>query len=471
MLKKLLAFFEVVLVVALIILIIAIFTFYISFSKENSLPSVFGNSFFILNTDDMQNENGTGINKGALVIASDNELDSLKEGMVVLCDINDIETAEPVYNVLRIYAIEPNSESTLYTVSNEKMASNRTYIIGKDKIVAKCTYSSDTLGQIIAFSRTTNGIVILIILPCVILIALQIVHLVARAKRNKFEQIELDEFEFPSDMTFPDDEQSPLYNVAKHDFADKVNVEDNFANKNEKQDKKSKKKSAKINQGEIVKASAKSKESQESNDAKLTDTDDVAKKTKKENRKAVTVKLDDTDTVKENAISEEIIDDKKPADKQSITVDDSVKLNKAEEISDNADKNEVLVTEIAQTSDTAINNVQTIKDEEVPVVTEVKVESDDVSADDNEEKAESSENIISAQNTDVKLNDAIESTVSKQIESDTTDNAQNHAKTASDVPKPKKKTTVKRRAPVKRTSSTSATDLLKAIDSESKKLQ
>ncbi len=469
MLKKLLAFFEVVLVVVLIILIIAIFTFYMSFSKENSLPSVLGNSFFILNTDDMQNENGTGINKGSLVIASDNELDSLKEGMVVLCDINDIETAEPVYNVLRIYTIEPNSESTLYTVSNEKMAANRTYIIGKDKIVAKCTYSSDTLGQIIAFSKTTNGIVTLIILPCVILIALQIVHLVARAKRNKFEKIELEEFEFPSDMTFPDDEQSPLYNVAKHDFADKVNVEDNFSNKNEKTDKKSKKKSSKADKPEDAKIAA----SKSNDDKDLKSEDDKNKKSVKENRKAIAVKVDDTDNSKDKTKSKEKDETEAIVENMSLSADNDTKAEDTEKSSIESDNNDTK-SEKHETIDRSVdvgdkNDVKIDSDKDANKVLANETNEDKAVADESASEKAINDKTAKSQSQNSEIDTDRPDDKSEEIEINV--KSESTVKTDADVVKPKKKTTVKKRTTVKKTSSTSASDLLKAIDSESKKLQ
>ncbi len=456
MLKKLLAFFEAVFVVFLVILIITIFTFFISFSKDNSLPTVFGHSFFILDTDDMQNENGKGINKGSLVIASDAELDSLKEGMVVLCDVNDIEGAEPDYDVLRIYGIEPGSETTKYTVSNEKMASNRTYIIDKDKIVAKCKYSSELLGQVIAFSRTSQGILTLVIIPCVVLIALQIVHIVGRARRNKFEQVELETFEFPSDMTFPDDEQSPLYDPTKSDYSQKTDVEE-FFNKDYKSASKRRKKSVAedIDDSNTKKASEKSFQSADS-DLKNADKGSL-KKSKKAEKEANDA----------NAVSVAIKEEKAQPVSEKTKQDENTPSEevKTEEVSKAAENSvdtkatpaaKKAVAEADEQNTDAVDNVTVVQAKVQPLQSQEPAEA-------TSEESESAK--------------ACEPVAEKVAEEHT---AEAPVKASVEEPKsaekpegerPKKKTTVKKRAVVKKGPSASAADLLKAIDTESKKLK
>ncbi len=455
MLKKLLAFFEAVFVVFLVILIITIFTFFVSFSKEDSLPSVFGHSFFILGTDDMQNENGNGITKGSLVIASDAELDSLKEGMVVLCDVNDSENGEPDYDVLRIYSIEPGSETTKYTVSNEKMASNRTYIIDKDSIIAKCNYSSELLGQVIAFSRTTQGILTLVIIPCIVLIALQIVHMVARARKSKFEQVELETFEFPSDMTFPDDDQSPLYDPKKSDYSQKTDVEE-FFNKDYKSQSKRKKKSSDDLRIDDETVSADKKSHRDDSDSKNTENADnnVKKKSKAIESESTGEKLDSNALhAKKHSALKETLNDKAIEDTVSVkTVESDVaSANTAVELDndkplDNASENNIAIENIIDNAVQApANDAESVESK----IVESKVVESAEKSDENAVKKIKSENNVAVKVPAEKVNSA------------NTDNA---------VQRPKK-TTVKKRAVVKKGPSASAADLLKAIDTESKKLK
>ncbi len=474
MLKKLLAFFEAIFVVILVILVIAIFTFRISFSGENSLPTIFGHSFFILDTDEMQNEGGTGINKGSLVVASESEIADLKEGMVVLCDINTVENAEADYDVLRIYSIEPNNEMTTYTVSNEKMASNRTYIIGKDKIVAKCKYSSDLLGQIIAFSQTSQGILTLVIIPCVVLIALQIVHIVARARRNRFERVELETFEFPSDMTFPDDEQSPLYDPAKADFAQKTDVEEFFANKTQASSKDSKHKSKKqTDNSDSVKPSEKKKKSQ------------LQEKTDMEN------KTEDIKEKKHKKSDDSVTEDKK--DKNIAAVDvKPEKTEKAEksdkhivaENTDNSDKKdyseaETTASESKLESDEKLDNAKQKTEAAVAVagVENIAMESEatEAAVDEIVDKAENTEALQLSEDNAIANNDdekatAVQNNSTVSATSENTE-AEKHVEEKPKAAPVKKKTAVKKRATVKKGPSASAADLLKAIDTESKKLK
>lgn len=464
MLKKLLAFFEAVFVVFLVILTITIFTFFVSFSKDNSLPSVFGHSFFVLNTDDMQNENGSGIAKGSLVIASDRELDSLKEGMVVLCDLNDSENGKPDYDVLRIYNIEPGSETTKYTVSNEKMASNRTYIIEKNSIIAKCNYSSELLGQVIAFSRTTQGILILVIIPCIVLIALQIVHMVARARKSKFEQFELESFEFPSDMTFPDDEQSPLYDPKKSDYSQKTDVEE-FFNKDYKSASKRKKKS--LNEDLKADSGSSSGADKNSSDTSLdvkSDETDVDKKSKKIKNTSADTKSDSN-----------VLQPKKRKSNQSSLSDNISEKTEKTPKTQSADEN--ISAADKDTANAPLEQHEKIS-ENVQIASENALPTADSDGKTNA-IAETNEKIqtgveAKSANLDTKpLEKAADENgaVDKQNAEKPVDTQTDASTTVAPVQRPKKKTTVKKRAVVKKGPSASAVDLLKAIDTESKKLK
>lgn len=167
------------LLVSLLVLIVAI-TVVINalFMKSSSAP--FNNSIYIMQQFDMND-----VQYGDAVISSASKVSELQPGNVVLCLTSfDNEYKE----VLKLIDITQEDGTTYYYVKSDEESKEDALKLTQDKILAKCLWTNSTLGYAITFAKSTMGIGILTVVPCLILLIMKISSTVAKQKEVEKEE-------------------------------------------------------------------------------------------------------------------------------------------------------------------------------------------------------------------------------------------------------------------------------------------
>lgn len=236
--KKKNSVIENVVIVILIVLVVVVFGVNLLFFNANSAPNLFGKKVYVTNVSDIE-----GISANSAVISDAAAVDTLTPGNVVLVFTgNDTEKA-----VLRIQQIDTEEDGNTYFYVKNDVPDSSSSKIGKDNIIAKCEWSSPEIGKFITFSKSNLGIVLLLILPCIILILIQSMHLLANKKdlnpESDDDVMDYDEStggllgENENENENEGETASPLFDPEtapeSQEQADKLaGIADNFADKN-----------------------------------------------------------------------------------------------------------------------------------------------------------------------------------------------------------------------------------------------
>lgn len=173
--------FVVVLTVILVACIVCTVGINYIFGSSSSSGHIFGKYVYIMSTDDMMPE----LEKGAAVIAEDNEITVFTEGNVIL-----FKQDKNNESIMRIVEVVYNTDSTVYRVSADSKQ-DEIIDVPKENVIAKCTTESMTLGKVIKFCKGITGILVGMILPCVILLAMLIFKIYSVRKRGNEEEDEM----------------------------------------------------------------------------------------------------------------------------------------------------------------------------------------------------------------------------------------------------------------------------------------
>lgn len=220
--KKLLSVLQIFLIAVLALFIVFIFVINIMFLKDDASPSVFGYNVFMLSTKNMEPQ----IMSGAAVFASTEKTEILENGNVVLCYIGESKTKA----VMRVRDSEVVDGMTYYTVSEDRDGSVRLSVSRQD-IIARCIYSSDRVGGFIRFSKSTEGLLLFIVLPCLLLIVMQLINM-RRTKREKQAiNINVPEFDGLDELPLFDNRKYPDKDVELDEK--RRSIAGNFRQKNE----------------------------------------------------------------------------------------------------------------------------------------------------------------------------------------------------------------------------------------------
>ena len=159
-------------------------------------PKILDNYIYIVKESDNVS---TWLDTGAAVIASDAKNSSIAKGDIVLChpaDAPDALLPRSIYNI----DIDENGLSTFTTADAAQIPSEQT--ITKESIVAICTghTTSAELGQAIKIAQTIQGMVAMLIIPCIILLILLIAKIVSSKDNSDIvEEENYDFYEYDGD--------------------------------------------------------------------------------------------------------------------------------------------------------------------------------------------------------------------------------------------------------------------------------
>ncbi len=222
--KRPLSIVAVLIEIILILLVMLSVASNVLFYDENFAPEFMGNSYFIMNNDEMQN-----IPKGTLVISKLDDFDNIKPGRAVLCSIGNGKKT-----ILGLVNVETRETGeSLYLVKGGMENSILSYTLPKKQILAHSIKQSQEAGTMITFAKTKPGIILLIISPLIIVIIMSIARIIGNRKFNSMIECEEDEKkEKVNSEVIPLFEAGEETNKSKEFISKKASIAENFANKN-----------------------------------------------------------------------------------------------------------------------------------------------------------------------------------------------------------------------------------------------
>lgn len=220
--KKIFSIIQILFILVISLFIIFIFALNLMFLKADASPSVLGYNVFLLSTSNMEPQ----IMKDSAVFASTEKIEMLENGNVILCYIGESKSKA----VMRIRDSEAIDGVTYYTVAEDSEGSV-SISVSKEDVIARCIYSSGQLGEFIILAKSTKGILLFIVIPCMALIVLQVVNIIRSRKRRKNIPIPVPEFEGLEELTLFDNEKYPIKNNELN--SRRQSLIENFADKTE----------------------------------------------------------------------------------------------------------------------------------------------------------------------------------------------------------------------------------------------
>lgn len=154
------------------------------FSNENSVISVAGYSFFLMDSDNMGQEPP----KDSLVIVSNGVPSSDKCGYTVLAkNVGDQGTT--VGWLYEVGAKGDTVDHVVYTIYQEK-APDKMYDLKSADIVGQATSYYLTAGKIISFVLTPFGMIVVLAAPIVLMILLELIVAIAHRSHDDYDYID-----------------------------------------------------------------------------------------------------------------------------------------------------------------------------------------------------------------------------------------------------------------------------------------
>ncbi|MEG0615872.1 MAG: hypothetical protein RR540_08965, partial [Oscillospiraceae bacterium] len=185
--KKVFTVVEIIVIAILALAIIAMLLTFFLFSKEGSAPKIFGYNIFLSTTQTIDD-----IPSGAAVFAKE---DVVQPGRAVLCQIGD----QKLTALLRVQEAIIENEKEYYILSKDSDTANAIKLPAED-IIAVAKTSDVTFGKFLSFATSRTGFLVAVIVPCLLIIAFQVIRIV---RINKMEEYE-DDDEYDDD---DDDEE------------------------------------------------------------------------------------------------------------------------------------------------------------------------------------------------------------------------------------------------------------------------
>lgn len=201
------SFFSGLLVFLLLIVVACTVAVNLVFSGDR-VPRIAGYYLYMQDSDDME----PTVPRESLVAAEAATISELHEGNTVLCYLADGTLA-----IRKVYKIEETEDGTVNYYPGTAKEQGTDLVIPRTNIFAVCVWASPELYWYINFATTVNGLMALLVAPCVILIIMLLVH-IARGSGEDMddEEFDLDEEEEPKPKQKKKAaSESPLYNPEK----------------------------------------------------------------------------------------------------------------------------------------------------------------------------------------------------------------------------------------------------------------
>ncbi len=175
---------EGVIIAILIALIGGMLFLYFSFGEKGAAPKVFGYTIYHTHATNMEPK----IPAGTVIFAKESEIDNIKAGSVVLCNIDDRIV------LTRVVTLVNENGVMSYVVRFDTASEDVTYKIPRENVIARAVRQDEHMGALLDFATSTTGIMIVIIIPSFIIIVFQIIRIV-NAKRVEEDAYSLDDLD------------------------------------------------------------------------------------------------------------------------------------------------------------------------------------------------------------------------------------------------------------------------------------
>ena len=205
--KKRGSFFSGLLVFLLLIVVACTVAVNLVFSGDR-VPRIAGYYLYMQESDDME----PTVPRESLVAAEAATISELHEGNTVLCYLADGTLA-----VRKIYKIEETEDGVVNYYPGTAKEQGVDLVIPRTNIFAICVWASPELYWYINFATTVNGLMALLVAPCVLLIIMLLVHI---ARGSGEEEMDDEEFDIEEEAPKPKQKkktapENPLYNPDK----------------------------------------------------------------------------------------------------------------------------------------------------------------------------------------------------------------------------------------------------------------
>ena len=183
------------LIVVLCLILIAASVVVNIFFANGKTPKILDNYIYIVKESDNM---GSMVNVGSALISPSARNLSIAKGDIVLCHPADDPDN---LRLLSIYNIDINDDgiANFTTADASNIPSEQT--ITKDNIEAVCTGHTESaeLGKFITFAQTLQGIIALLIIPCVVLLILLIAKIISSRADDEIVDENYDFYEYDGD--------------------------------------------------------------------------------------------------------------------------------------------------------------------------------------------------------------------------------------------------------------------------------
>lgn len=162
----------IVVIVILTLLIVFTFAIFGMFSKSDSAPKIFGRRVYVVNNDRMEPR----IPKGAAVFVKEGTLP--EDNKVILCSIDDHLW------VLGYVGMEAADDGSIrYLVKYDNATDDKTWGIAQSDIVGVAQTYDMFVGSVIRFASSKSGMLVIVIVPCILIMAYEIIMLLISNRR------------------------------------------------------------------------------------------------------------------------------------------------------------------------------------------------------------------------------------------------------------------------------------------------
>lgn len=183
---------ECVIIVILILIIAAMLVIYFSFRDSGNAPKFFG--YYIYQTHAVNME--PDIPAESVVFSKADAVDSIGEGSVVLCQIDNS------FTIIKVKEMLSEESGDFYIVKYNTSLENDTYKIPVNSVVAKAMYYDEFMGDALTFITSETGIIVLAIIPSILIVIFQVVKIIIIQKNSDDEDY---------DYSFDEEEPVNLY--------------------------------------------------------------------------------------------------------------------------------------------------------------------------------------------------------------------------------------------------------------------
>lgn len=183
---------EIIVICILVLLIAVILAFNLLFRTDGTAPTMFGYQVYLNQSTTM----GDAVPKDSAVLAS-TDISGLKRKDVVLVKI---PAAEKEYTaILRIQDIQNKDGVNHYLLKGDASPATEAILVPESSIIARAEKFNTVLGGVLLFATSKLGIITAIVIPCVLIILLQIFKIIKVNRMEEEEALEEAEAEIELD--------------------------------------------------------------------------------------------------------------------------------------------------------------------------------------------------------------------------------------------------------------------------------